>query len=176
MTQEQCCTPPSNLNGHWTSLQPHERIPYFLVVTQENPHMSCCSSKKKQDSPFIVRWGPSVPAGPREQSGVLSQNSTGGLTPFMPVNVLQEIAIATREESGFLFFHSRRGLTPRVKLECNPEIPVTIGEKHGVSGHKPRWGLFALHWFESNPQLPLATQMEIGLPWANTRGSLSFPS
>ena len=56
-----------------------------------------------------------------------------------------------------------------------PRDPYATGEEHGVSGHKPRWGLFALQWLESKPQLPLATRMEIGLPWDNTRGSLSSP-
>ena len=67
-----------------------------------------------------------------------SQNSTGVLTPFRPLNVLQEIPVTVREESGFLCFHSRRYLTPQAKLECNPEIPVATGEELGVSGHKPR--------------------------------------
>ena len=81
---------------------------------------------------------PSFPAGPRAQSRVLSENSTGGLTTFRPLYGLQEIPIAMGQESGILCFHSRRGLTPRVNLECNTEIPVAIGEEHRFSKQKPR--------------------------------------
>ena len=88
--------------------------------------MSGHSSKKPRDSPVIARRGPAFPAGPEKQSRVLSQNYTGGLTPFKPLNGLQEIPVANREGSEVLCFHSKRGLTPRVKLECIPKVPLPL--------------------------------------------------
>ena len=57
---------------------------------------------------------------PREQSRVLSQNTIGGLTPFRPLNGLQEITPRNSRKAWSSLFHSRRGLTRRVNLEFNP--------------------------------------------------------
>ena len=142
VTREQCHAPPHISNGDWISLVPHERLPEFSIVPREKPNTCTAARKKKQnktrDSSPFMRWGPSFPAGPREQSRGLSQISIGGLTPFRPLYELQEIPVTTGDESRILCFLLRRGLTPRVNLECNTKIPVTIGEEHGFSVQKPR--------------------------------------
>ena len=112
---------PLQLEWRLTSLGPHERLSDFTVVTREKRHTCAAAGEKRRDAPFSTRLGPSFPPGPREQSRVPSQNSTGGLTPFRPLSGLQEIPIATRQESGFLCFNSRRDLTPLVNLELNPQ-------------------------------------------------------
>ena len=102
--------------------------PSYLV---RNPNQAL-HLEKTHKTPRHREMRAFFPVWPREQSRVLSPNSTGGLTPFRPLSGLQEISVATREESGVICFPSRRGLTPRVSLECNPEIPVAPGEKNSV--------------------------------------------
>ena len=56
VTREQCRALPRNTNGDRTSLGPHERLPEFLIITGEKPHVSRGSSKKKtRDSAVITR-------------------------------------------------------------------------------------------------------------------------
>ena len=120
---------PSLLEWRLTSLGPQDRLPEFPVVTLEKPHMSRRSLKKTTKLPRHHEMRPFFSARPRKQFRVLSQNFTGGLTQFRPLNGLQKIPVATREESGVLCFHSRRGVTLWVNLEFNPEIPVATGEE-----------------------------------------------
>ena len=44
---------------------------------------------------------PLIPAGPREESQILSQNSKGGLTPFMQLKRFHEISIETERNPDF---------------------------------------------------------------------------
>ena len=51
-------TPPRNLNGDWTSLGPHVRLPKFPIITPEKRHMSRRTSKKTMRFPHHCEWGP----------------------------------------------------------------------------------------------------------------------
>ena len=71
-----CRAPPRNSNGDLNSLVQHNRLPEFPVVPREKTHTGATVREKPRDSTVIARGGPSFPAGHREQSQVLSQNST----------------------------------------------------------------------------------------------------
>ena len=55
VTLEQCCTPPCNSNGDWTSLGQHKRHPEFPVVTRESCHNSRKTTRFPPPSPVIAR-------------------------------------------------------------------------------------------------------------------------
>ena len=97
-TRMETWLPWGNTRGSLTSLWYLERNPKPPTATREKP----------RDSPVIARWGPSFPAGPKEQSRVPSQISIGGLTSFRPLKGLQEIPVLTGEESRVLCFNSSK--------------------------------------------------------------------
>ena len=113
-----CCdsrTMPCTLlqwNADWTSLGTHKRLPEVLIVTREKPHLApqliktMKFARHREMRPFFF------PPGHREQSSVLFQNTTEGLTSFRPLNGLQEIPVATREERSSL-----------LSLETRPDSP-----------------------------------------------------
>ena len=57
-----------------------------------------------------------------------------------------------------------------------PRDPVAPGEEILVLETSLDEVYFALQLLESNRQLSLANRMKIGLPWANTSGSLNSTS
>ena len=139
----------------WNSLGPHKRLPVFLVVTQEKPHTSHCSSKQNpRDFPIISRWGALFLHGLESNPESSLKTPQEAWLPLATQLAARDTRRNSRGERSSLL-PLERGLTPWVKFECNPEIPVATGKEHGICGHMPRWGLFALQWLESNPRPPL---------------------
>ena len=89
VTPEHSRTRPRNSNGDLTSLRQHKRLPEFLVVLGEEPQASRRNSRQTKRFPRQREMRPFSPAVPREQSQVPSQNSTGGLIPFMQLKGAQ---------------------------------------------------------------------------------------
>ena len=108
VTPEHSCARPHNLNGELTSLRQHERLPELPVVPAEEPQASRHNWRQTRRFPCQHEMRPFSPAAPREQSRVPSQNSRGGLTPFMQLKGAQrspsqlkmkaEVPATTREE------------------------------------------------------------------------------
>ena len=89
---------PRNSNGDLTFLRQHERLPEFLMVPGEESQATCCNSRQTTRFTCPREMRPFLPAVPREQSRVPSQNSRGGWTPFMQLKG-PTIPVPTRDES-----------------------------------------------------------------------------
>ena len=89
VTLEDLGAGPCNSNGDLTSLRQHERLSEFPMVTEEKPQASRHNSRQTTRCPRQREMKPFSPPAPREQSQVPSQNSRGGLTPFMQLKGAQ---------------------------------------------------------------------------------------
>ena len=108
MTPEHFCACPCNSNADLTSLRQHKRLPEFPIVHGEESQASCCNLRHTMRFSNQCEMRPFFPASPREQSRIPSQNSRGGLTPFMQLKGAQrflsqlamktEFPTKTREE------------------------------------------------------------------------------
>ena len=79
VTREQSPAPPHNLNGDWTSLGQHERLPEFPVVTQESRR----NTRKTTRFSRHCKMRPFPAAAYQGKSHVPSSNSKRYLTHFL---------------------------------------------------------------------------------------------
>ena len=89
VTLELSCAGPRNLNGDLTSLRQHDRLPELPVLPFKEPQASLHNSRQTTRFPLQCEMRSFSSASPREQSRVPSQNSRGGLTPFMQLKGAQ---------------------------------------------------------------------------------------
>ena len=101
VTPEHSCAGPRNSNGDLTSLRQHERLPELLVVRSEEPQTSHCNSRQTTRFPHQREMRPFSPAATQEQSHVPSQNSRGGLTPFVQLKGGSEIPSQLKMKAEF---------------------------------------------------------------------------
>ena len=89
VTPEHFGSRPCNSNGYLTSLRQHERLPDLPVVPAVEPQASSRNLRQTTRFPRQREMRPFSPAVPQMQSRVPTQNSRGGLTPFMQLKGAQ---------------------------------------------------------------------------------------
>ena len=153
-----------NSNGDLTSLRQHKRLPEFPIVHGEESQASCCNLRHTMRFSNQCEMRPFSPAAPPEQSRVPSQNSRGGLTPFM------QLKGAQRSPS---------------QLEMKPEFPATSQEEPRVSHLLWRRGPIPCFNSRGIPTSPRTTRgglcHQLNLEWnpadpAKGKRTLSSPS
>ena len=87
-------------------------------------------------TPVIVRWGPSFPAWPGEQSRVLSPNWRGGLTPLRPTQC------ASRDTC----LDSRGEWSPLLLLETSSDPLGETGMRHDSVFPSNEIGVLGKFW------------------------------
>jgi len=98
VTREQSPAPHRKSNGDWNSLQHHERLPVFPVITGE----SLCNSRKIRRFPRHREMKPFPTAASRGNPHVPSCNLKWYLTPLMQHNKFPDIPVSLERTSSFL--------------------------------------------------------------------------
>ena len=132
--------------------------------------------KSRPDSLFETA---DTPRNPRQnRRGTLRFPPQMEMRPSSIAPTPEESREAPHNSKGFLTSHRHHEKLPEVTVATrgNPKFPAATRERPRHSPLNVNRGLIPLQWLESNAVLHLTTGIETGLPWGNTRGSLSSPS